>query len=247
MNRSELIPLKIENVHKCPYCGCTYQVVIGQNVFAHLLADPGGNVAEHSVIYVCPYATCRKTEIYVDAGLFPPSLKDKPEAEWHRYRSDLPNTFFRQRLLPAGAGGRCEFHVPAIPEDIYKDYDEACRLLPVSPNASATYARRCIQHMLRHKFKLKPGKLQNEINTLAGIANPVNQEVIDALDGIRKLGKFKALPEDDVKVIVDISASEAKRMIDVIEILLHDWFIAPEEHNRRLAELRSLGGGKGRN
>ena len=236
--------MKIENVHKCPYCGCIYQVVAGQNVFTHLLSDPGANVAEHSVIYVCPYATCRKAEIYVDAGLFPPSLKDKPEAERQRFRSDLPSPFFRQRLLPSGVGGCSDFDVPAIPKEIFKDYDEACRLLSVSPCASATYARRCLQRMLRHKFKLKPGKLQNEIGTLANLTPPVSQEVVDALDVIRRLGKFSALPEDDVKVIVDISASEARRTIDVIEILLHDWFVAPEEHNQRLAELRSIAGAK---
>lgn len=232
--------MKIDSVHECPYCGCTYQVIAGQNVFAHLLADPGATIAEHSVIYVCPYAACRKAEIHVEAGLFPQALKDKPEHERHKYRSNLPNSFFRQRLLPMNAGGKQEFKMPKISETIYKDYDEACKLLPVSPSASATYARRCLQHMIRDKFKLKPGKLQNEISTLSSLPNPVSQEIIDALDAVRKLGRFKALPEDDVKIIVDITASEAQRVIDVIEILLRDWFIAPEEHVRRLTELKLL-------
>lgn len=237
--------MKIESVHKCPYCGNTYQVVFGQNVFAHLLADPGENVAEHSVIFLCPYAGCRKIEIYVDAGTFPPSLKGKSEAERHKMRADLPNTFFRHRLLPLYIGGKDEYRTQQIPADIFRDYDEACRLLQVSPNASATYARRCIQNMIRQRFKIKPGKLQNEISTLGAHPAQIRQEVIDALESVRKMGKFKALPDDDVKVIVDISAGEARRIVEIIEILLYDWYIAPEEHNRRLSDLKSLSSSAG--
>ncbi len=232
--------MKIENVHKCPYCGYTYQAVFGQNVFAHLMSDPGANVAQHAVIFQCPYAGCRKIEMFVDAGTFPPALKAKTEAERNKLRDDLPNTFFRQRLLPLYVGGKDEFKTESVPDAVYKDYDEACKLLQVSPPASATYARRCVQNMIRQKFKIKPGKLQNEIGILANLSTPVRQEVIDALESVRKMGKFRALPEDDVKVIVDITAKEARKIIDIIEILLYDWFIAPEEHNRRLFELKSI-------
>lgn len=235
--------MRIDSIHKCPYCGHTYQVVSGQNVFAHLLSDPAATIAEHAVIYVCPYASCRKPEVYVDTGGFPPSLKGKPEAERHKLRTDLPNTIFRQRLLPTAYGGKSEFRTQEIPDAIFRDYDEACKLLSVSPCASATYARRCIQNMIRTRFKLKPGKLQNEIAILSGMLPQVRQEVVEALESIRKMGKFKALPEDDVRVIVDISPMEAKRVIEIIEILLHDWFVAPEEHNKRLSELRSIAKG----
>ncbi len=232
--------MKIESRHKCPYCGYVYLSEIDRNVFAHLLSDPGGSIAVHSVVRICPHIECGKTEVLVDVGSFPAALKGKPEGERNKIRYDLPNTCFRRRLLPTEFGGKPELKSSQIPEAIFRDYDEACKLLEVSPSASATFARRCLQNMIRARFKVKPGKLQNEINTLGTLSPPVNQEVIEILDHIRKLGRFHALPEDDVKVVRDITDDAAKRIIDVLEILLQDWFIAPAEHGERLATLRLL-------
>jgi predicted RNA-binding Zn-ribbon protein involved in translation (DUF1610 family) len=231
--------VRIENKHKCPYCGFTYRTDLGGNVFTHLLSNPGANVAVHSVIFVCPYMECGKAEIFVDAGTFPATLRGKAEDDWQRVSYDLPGTYYRGRLLPA-FGGKPEFKSADLPETIYRDYDEACRLLQVSAGASVTMARRCLQKMIRSKFKLKPGKLQNEISTLASLNPPVHQEVISALDAIRKTGKFRALPEDDVKVIGDVTMEAAEQVIDIIEILINDWFLAPAEHSERLVALQLI-------
>lgn len=232
--------MKIESKHRCPYCGYVYHSEFGRNVFAHLLSDPGGNAAVHSVVRVCPHIECGKAEVQVDVGTFPAALRGKPEEERHKIRYDLPNTFFRRRLLPTEFGGKPEFKTAQVPDAIFKDYDEACKLLEISPSASATFARRCLQNMIRAKFKVKPGKLQNEISALVTLSPPVHQEIIEALDHIRRLGRFHALPEDDVKVIRDITDDAAKRIIEVVEVLLQDWFIAPAEHNGRLAVLQLL-------
>jgi hypothetical protein len=182
---------------------------------------------------------CGKTEIYVDAGAFPTPLKGKPEEERQRIGYDLPGTYFKSRLLPP-FGGKPELKTSEVPDAIFRDYDEACKLLPVSPGMSVTMARRCVQKMIRTKFKLKPGKLQNEINTLGTLSPSVQQEVIDALDSIRKTGKFRALPEDDVRVISDVTFDAAQYVIDIIEILINDWFVAPAEHNERLVALQLI-------
>jgi len=232
--------VKIESRHSCPYCGYTYHSEFDKNVFAHLLSDPGGNAAVHSVIRVCPHIECGKIEISVDVGAFPAVLKGKPEGERCKIRYNLPGVTFNRRLMPTEFGGKAEFKNAQVPDAIFKDYDEACKLREVSPAASATYARRCLQRMIRAKFKVKHGKLQNEINALAGLAAPVHQEIIEALDHIRKLGRFHSLPEDDVKVISDITDDNAKLIIDILEILLRDWFIAPAEHNGRLAVLQLI-------
>ena len=127
-----------------------------------------------------------------------------------------------------------------MPETVFRDYDEACRLLRISPCASATYARRCLQAMVRKKFKLKPGKFQNEIKALSSMNGTVRQEVIDALEYVRKMGKFRAMPDDDVKVLVDVGYEEAQQTIDVIEALMFDWFIAPAERDKRVGALRAI-------
>lgn len=231
--------MKIESKHKCPYCGFTYKSEPGRNLFAHVLAEPEANAAVHSVIRVCPHMECGKAEIFVDAGTFPAALRGKTEDERQNIGYDLPGTHFRARLLPP-YGGKPELKAQEVPETIYRDYDEACRLLPVSTGASVTMARRCVQKMIRAKFRLTPGKLQNEISTLAKLSPPVQQEVIDALVAVRKTGRLKALPDDEIKIVGDVSHEAAAQAISIIEILINDWFVAPAEHNDRLVALQLI-------
>jgi hypothetical protein len=232
--------MKIDPVHKCPYCGYVYQVVFGENTFSNLFSDPGGRAAIHSIIQVCPHIICGKTEVSVEAGLPPAGSKGKGETGQSGVRHELPNAFFSSRVLPSEISGKREFNVEEVPDAVFRDYDESCRLLRVSPCASITYARRCIQAMVRKKFKLKPGKFQNEIKTLSAMNGTVRQEVIDALEYVRKIGKFRAMPEDDVKVLSDASHEEAQQTIDIIEALMLDWFIAPADRNKRLDALKAI-------
>jgi hypothetical protein len=217
-----------------------FQVVLGQNTYSNIFSAPEGNVAIHSFIFVCPHIACGKTEVTVEAGS-PPASRG---AERQRVCGDLANSFFSARLLPLEACGKQEFKTAEVPDAVFHDYDQACRLLKASPCASATYARRCLQGMVRKKFKLKPGKFQNEIKTLASMNGTIRQEIIDALESVRKIGKFRAMPEDDVKVLVDVNYDEARQTIEVIEALLFDWFLAPAEREKRAEALKAIIDGK---
>jgi hypothetical protein len=212
-----------------------YQTELGRNTYSNVFADPGGNAAVHTVIHVCPHIACGKTEVSVDAGSSP-----RARAKGEESSRGVANSFFRARLMPPEACGKREFNVPSVPETIFRDYDEACRLLRISPCASATYARRCVQGMVRKKFKLKPGKFQNEIKTLSAMNGAVSTEIIEALERVRKIGKFRALPDDDVKVLIDVSGEEARQTIDVIEALMFDWFVIPSEHEQRINALKAI-------
>ncbi|MDR1471917.1 MAG: DUF4145 domain-containing protein [Synergistaceae bacterium] len=236
--------MKIDDVHRCPYCGYMYQTALGQNVFSNMFSEPGGSVAVHSVIFVCPHIACGKPEVAVEAGAVHASMKGKADADRQKIVCDLPGSFFSERLLPNDSGGKPEFKADSVPDAVFRDYDEACRLLKASPSASATYARRCLQNMVRKKFKLKPGKFQNEIKILSNMAGQVRQEVIDALERVRKIGKFKAMPEDDVRIIGEVTYMEARQIIEIIEVILFDWFLAPAERDKKTGSLKAkLGGG----
>ena len=226
--------MKIGSVRKCPYCGYMYNIEMNGNTYSNIFSDPGTNAVIHSVIYVCPHIACGKTEVVVDAGI-PASVNKKTgKAE------NIPSSFFNARLLPPEGHGKKEFNVSSVPDTVFRDYDEACRLLRISPSASATYARRCLQSMVRKKFKLKPGKFLNEIKTLSSMNGTVTAEMTAALERVRKIGKFRAMPEDDVKVLSDVDYEDAKLTIDVIEALLFDWFIAPAEREQRISALRAI-------
>ena len=116
-----------------------------------------------------------------------------------------------------------------IPKAIRQDYEEAYAIVNLSPKASATLSRRCLQGMIRDFYKVKPSTLFKEIGQLEHKI-PVMQWKV--LDGIRKLGNIGAHMENDINVIVDIDPGEAEKLLKVIEKLLQDWYV--ERHETEL-------------
>lgn len=128
-----------------------------------------------------------------------------------------------------------------IPSGIVEDYTEACRIQALSPKASATLARRCLQGMIRDFCKISRGTLFEEIKELRDqVANGtaergVTHESVDAIDAVRKIGNIGAHMEKDVDLIVPIDEGEANVLIQLIETLFEDWYVQREERKRRFA------------
>lgn len=214
----------------CPYCDYPHQTRGRVNSELHVM----GNMGVHSFSYVCSNIKCGQREIFIEAGL-------NPQKTHSQSNNCLDVTFekviFSQRIHPQDAGGKSKYKTPEIPEPIFNDYDEACKIAQLSPRASATLSRRCLQHMIRQKFGVTPDSLENEIKAIKDLNEP---EIVDALHAIRQLGNLGAHPEKDVNIVVDISQEEAREIIHVIETALHEWFIVPEERKQRLAELKRI-------
>jgi len=128
-----------------------------------------------------------------------------------------------------------------IPKAILDDYNEAWLIKDLSPKASATLARRCLQGIIRDFWKVKPGKLSDEIEQIKGKVEELTWRAIDA---VRSVGNIGAHMEKDVNLIVDIESNEAELLINLIETLLKDWYLAREEKQRRLQALVDLGADK---
>lgn len=116
-----------------------------------------------------------------------------------------------------------------IPKAIRQDYEEAYSIVNLSPKASATLSRRCLQGMIRDFWEIKPSTLFKEIDQLEHKI-PVMQWKV--LDGIRKVGNIGAHMEKDINVIVDIDPGEAEKLLKVIEKLMNDWYV--ERHETEL-------------
>ena len=115
-----------------------------------------------------------------------------------------------------------------IPEPIVDNYKQACRIRDLSPNASATMSRRCLQGMIRDFWEVKgKSNLSAEINAIKGNVQPKTWEAIDT---VRKLGNIGAHMEKDVNLILDFEPKEAQALIDLIEMLFEDWYV--DRHNR---------------
>nr|DAX52943.1 MAG TPA: protein of unknown function (DUF4145) [Caudoviricetes sp.] len=121
-------------------------------------------------------------------------------------------------------------HFPKyIPEQIRKDYEEAYSIVSLSPKASATLSRRCLQGMIHDFWGITEKNLNAEITSLKPLISP---SLWKAIDGIRTIGNIGAHMESDINVIVDIEPGEAEKLLKLIEHLIKEWYI-----NRHDAEI----------
>ena len=124
-----------------------------------------------------------------------------------------------------------------IPEVIQEDYYEACRIRDLSPKASATLARRCLQGMIRDFFGILKPTLYEEIKELEG---KVDQDVWESIDAVREVGNIGAHMKKDINIIVDVEPEEAQLLLGLIEQLVDDWYVAREDRRKRAEKLKNL-------
>ncbi len=130
----------------------------------------------------------------------------------------------------------------AVPEAFAGDYREACLVLADSPKASGALSRRCLQHLLRDHFGVKPSNLSDEIDE---VLPTLPSHIADAVDAIRNVGNFAAHPMKSTNTaeIIDVEPGEAEWCLDVLESLFDFAFIQPallkakrDALNQKLAE-----------
>ena len=124
-----------------------------------------------------------------------------------------------------------------IPQTIRSDYEEAHAILNLSPKASATLSRRCLQGMIRDFWGISKARLVDVIDALKDLVDPSTKKVLDAL---RKLGNIGAHPEKDVNLIVDIEPNEAHMLLKFIELLMQKWYIERHDNEQLLQDILDL-------
>lgn len=214
---------------QCPFCG--RHATIGEdNAYSDTARcskdSVDGPIQLESLFIVCPSRACRKTAltIILRRAKWQPGLNT-----WA-----LGAIIFKRDLLPAS---RAQALPPFIPAPIVADYNEACLIETLSPKASATLSRRCLQGILRDYWKVKPGKLYNEIEEVKDKMDPATW---DAIDAVRKVGNIGAHMEKDIDVIVDVEPQEAALLIGLIETVIKDWYIIREERRVRLEQIKQM-------
>lgn len=153
---------------------------------------------------------------------------------------------YQRRIMPEG---KAKPQPDYIPRAIRDDYREACLIRELSPKASATLARRCLQGMIRDfaKPNTKSDRLFDEIKALelaiedGSAPREVSVDSVAALTAVRKVGNIGAHMEADVDVIVDVDADEAQILIELIESLLQDWYVERHKRQQRFALTTQLG------
>lgn len=123
-----------------------------------------------------------------------------------------------------------------IPEAIRNDYEEACAIVNLSPKASATLSRRCLQGMIHDFWDIKLKNLNQEITALK---DKIPADLWSSIDALRELGNIGAHMEKDTDIIVDIDPNEAESLIKLIELLMKEWYINREERNKLFSDIIS--------
>ena len=124
-----------------------------------------------------------------------------------------------------------------IPEAIREDYEEAYAIVNLSPKASATLSRRCLQGMIRDFWNINKPKLFDAINELKDKVTPSQWKAIDA---IRSIGNIGAHMEKDINTIIDVDPDEAEKLLKLIELLVDKWYITRHDEEQLLLDVQQI-------
>jgi hypothetical protein len=215
---------------KCPYCDHA-QVIAEErydarmeSLYVHDWVE--GECGYNVEAIVCANAECRK--LSVEFAIVRPG------------KDEVAGVFQHWRLLPSSFAKPLPDY---IPEPLRRDYEEACAIRDLSPKASATLIRRCIQGIIRDFCGITEKRLIDEINKLrqqvdAGHAPAgVQADTVDAIDHVRQIGNIGAHMEADINVIIDVDPNEAQTLINLAELLFDEWHTAREQRGQRLRKL----------
>lgn len=208
---------------QCPYCN-DHTTITDPNSFSNwkyieIEESKKGKVWFKIIAVTCPNGNCR--ELYLHCNLTGVSYSDWYIKEW--------DTIQQRNLLPEYTAIILPDY---IPEAIQEDYYESCRIKDLSPKASATLSRRCIQGMIRdfRQIKLKSNRLVDEIKA---IEEKVDPDVREAIESVRKIWNIWAHMEQDINLIIDVDPEEAQKLIELIEMLIEEWYIARQKRKER--------------
>jgi len=222
---------------ECPYCGRGATIDEKNAESADDRFDIGnkyGPLITRTFLVTCPNPDC--AEIDLELALFKAENADfPPNYQGYKVRGEKLGSW---QIIPASRAKVMPSYVPAT---IIEDYDEACAIETLSPKASATLARRCLQQILRNFFNVSEKTLYAEIQK---VKPSLPTAIWESLDSLREIGNIGAHPEPDINVIVDVEPDEAATIIRVIEIVIEETYVARDRQKRYLAEVKKLADAK---
>ena len=216
----------------CPYCG--RDATITEPNYRSDIQRISLEVTEYGefgFVYTaisCPNLKCRRVAFSISL------IKLK-------YTGRGPETagrFHSWKLLPES---EAKPQPDYIPVPIVQDYYEACRIKDLSPKASATLSRRCLQGMIRNFWKVEVKGKRTLWDEIKAIKGEVDASTLEAIDAVRKVGKVGAHMEKDVDLIIEVEPGEAQLLIGLIEMLFREWYVARHEKEQSVKAVIALG------
>lgn len=221
----------------CPFCNCAQMINEGSKQTDRIaIALEGALPAQTSYTtqaYGCTNPKCRRISLSLDLYGF------IYEGGRGRQRG-----YLTQRLLPRSSSKPQPDYIPYA---LREDYEEACAIRDLSPKAAATLVRRCLQGMIRDFCNINNMKtLSDEIKALKTLVDDgrapsgVTEESVEAIDHVRGIGNIGAHMEKDIDLIVDVDPNEAQVLIELVEMLFDEWYVARHQRQERLGRIRDI-------
>lgn len=218
----------------CPHCERAVTITdqrFSSGTHTLYIDNSVGRRTLSSQFIVCPNPECKKFTLTAELH---ESKRTAPPHSHEQFVKKL-NSW---SLIPPSSSKHFPDYVPA---PIREDYEEACLIKDLSPKASATLSRRCLQGILRDFWKVKAGRLVDEIAQIKDRVDPLTWE---AIESVRKLGNIGAHMEKDIDVIVEVDPDEAALLIGLVETLLKEWYVARAERAARMGAVISAAASK---
>jgi len=207
----------------CPYCDRNATITksnYSKSIHFYDHENKDGGSAIVTTVIVCPNEDCK--EYTIKATLH--------SAYWRTQHID-PVVLSGWSMKPNSMAKQFPKY---IPKAIIADYEEACLTKGLSPKASATLSRRCLQGIIRDFHSVKKSNLSKEINS---IREKIDPTIWQAIDSVRKIGNISAHMEKDINLIIDVDPEEAQLLIGLIEFLIEDWYITRHKRQKHLTSI----------
>lgn len=248
--------------HICPYCGKAFPKIDGVTYFSDYVSFTPNNREQPTILNQIERKIFRERG---NAGI------PLTETVWV-YIAVCPDCL-KASLSISAAGGTLEkvsYNYPPpnitnypeyIPEQIRRDYSEAALIIDLSPKASATLSRRCLQGIIRDFWGITPDfwntheKIRTACRVSKDAPNKVNlfQEIraveeiggisapiIAAFKQLKDIGNIGAHPEMDAGVIVDVEPGEAKALVKLIELIIRQTYIQRNSEQELLKQVEDI-------
>lgn len=246
--------------HTCPYCGQTFPLIEGFTYSEQCVDFAPGKVERDEGIL-------RMASPHFVGGHKGPM--PNRETVWIRFKV-CPNCW-NTSLEVSTVGGSLKsksFVYPTstvkqypdyVPEQIRTDYTEAFLIASISPKASATLSRRCLQGILRDFWGITPefwdshtdlkkevrlkesGKanLWQEIKAVEQLGS-VPAPIIAAFKQLKDIGNIGAHPETDVNLIVDVEPGEAEALVSLVDLIIRLTYIQRNTDEELLRQVEGI-------
>ncbi len=213
----------------CPHCGVFAKFDLRQRErFSQTPFDNNPFTQEEIpgymiLSYQCQH--CKRNVIYILLGKYKGSNLSSAEFEPTTYEQYYPKG--NKRPLPL-----------SIPDDILKDFEEACNIEYLSPNGASIIASRALQNTIRkHLPPSKHGRLYNELEEFTKMAD-LPKELKEMANVVREFSNIARHPQQLEDISINVTSEEVGGILDFTQHILGFFYEELLQRQNKLEQLK---------